>query len=112
MSGKTALMTGAAAGIGRMIAEALVRAGGRVLIASRKGEACEAVATELNELGAPGSAAGSADGFAGDVATAEGCARLAEAVRARTDRLHILVKNAGKSWGAPMTSSLSTPGRA
>ena len=46
--GKTALVTGGATGIGRMAAEALVRAGARVLIASRKGAACEAVAEELN----------------------------------------------------------------
>ena len=96
VSDKTALVTGAATGIGRMMAEALVQAGARVLIASRKGDACEAVAGELNGLGAPGSA----EGFAGDVATAEGCAALAEAVQARTDKLHILVNNAGKSWGA------------
>jgi NAD(P)-dependent dehydrogenase (short-subunit alcohol dehydrogenase family) len=99
--GKTALVTGAATGIGRMMAEALVRAGARVLIASRKGEACEAVAKELNGLGGQGSMRGSAEGFAGDVSTAEGCAALAETVKARTDKLHILVNNAGKSWGAP-----------
>ena len=65
LEGKTALVTGGATGIGRMAAEALVRAGARVLIASRKGEACEAVAKELNALGA----SGSAEGFAGDVGT-------------------------------------------
>ena len=53
-TGKTALVTGGATGIGRMAAEALVRAGARVLIASRKGDACEAVAAELNALGATG----------------------------------------------------------
>ena len=95
--GKTALVTGGATGIGRMMAEALVRGGARVLIASRKGADCEAAAAELNGLGA----SGSAEGFAGDVSTAEGCARLAEEVKRRTDRLHILVNNAGKSWGAP-----------
>src|SRR5690606_32268794 len=94
--GKTALVTGAATGIGRMMAEALVRGGARVLIASRKGEECAAAAAELNALGA----SGSAEGFAGDVSTAEGCARLAEEVKRRTDVLHILVNNAGKSWGA------------
>lgn len=96
VAGKAALVTGAATGIGRMTAEALVRAGARVLIASRKGEACAAAAAELTALGP-----GSAEGFAGDVGTEEGVAALSAEVKARTDRLHILVNNAGKSWGAP-----------
>lgn len=95
--GKTALVTGGASGLGRMMAEALVQGGARVLIASRKGEECEAAAAELNALGA----SGSAEGFAGDVSTAEGCAELAAEVKRRTGVLHILVNNAGKSWGAP-----------
>jgi NAD(P)-dependent dehydrogenase (short-subunit alcohol dehydrogenase family) len=98
LDGKTALVTGGATGIGRMAAEALVRAGARVLIASRKGKACEAVAEELNALGAPGSA----EGFAGDVGSEEGVEALAKAVQARTDRLDILMNNAGISWGAPL----------
>ncbi|WP_102223202.1 SDR family oxidoreductase [Acidimangrovimonas sediminis] len=98
LPGKVALVTGGATGIGRMAAEALVRAGARVLIASRKGEACTAVAEELNALGAPGSA----EGFAGDVATEAGVKALAAEVAARTDRLHILMNNAGRSWGAPL----------
>lgn len=98
VGGKTALVTGAATGIGRMAATALVQAGARVLIASRKGADCEKVAGELNGLGA----AGSAEGFAGDVSTEEGVAALVEAVKARTDRLHILVNNAGVSWGAEL----------
>lgn len=95
VEGKTALVTGAATGIGRMAATALVRAGANVLIASRKGEACERVAEELNALGG-----GSAQGFAGDVSTEEGVAALAAEVKNRTDRLHILINNAGLSWGA------------
>ena len=98
LTGKTALVTGGATGVGRMIAEALVRAGARVLIASRKGAACEAVAAELNTLGAPGTA----EGFAGDVGSADGVAALAAAVKARTDRLHLLVNNAGRTWGEPL----------
>ena len=97
VSGKTALVTGGATGIGRMIATGLVQAGARVMIASRKGEDCVRVAEEINALGAPGSA----EGFAGDVGTSEGVADLVEAVKARTDRLNILVNNAGVSWGAP-----------
>ncbi len=98
LQGKTALVTGGATGIGRMAAEALVRAGARVLIASRKAEACEAVAAELNAL----DASGQAEGFGGDVATMEGVEALASEVRNRTDRLDILMNNAGISWGAPM----------
>ena len=48
LTGKVALVTGGATGIGRMAAEGLVAAGARVLIASRKGDACEAVAARLN----------------------------------------------------------------
>jgi len=97
LTGKTALVTGGATGIGRMISEALVEAGARVLIASRKSQACAGVADELNALDAPGSA----EGFAGDVGSEEGVAALAAEVGKRTDRLHILVNNAGKTWGAP-----------
>ncbi|MEL7229955.1 MAG: SDR family oxidoreductase [Pseudomonadota bacterium] len=95
VAGKTALVTGGATGIGRMMAEALVMAGAHVMIASRKGDACEAAAAQLNALDAPGTA----EGFAGDVADAEGVAALVEAVRSRTDKLHILANNAGVTWG-------------
>lgn len=98
LQGKTALVTGGATGIGRMAAEALVRAGARVLIASRKADACEAVADELNALGA----SGSAEGFGGDVGTKEGIEALVFEVQNRTERLDILMNNAGVSWGAPM----------
>ncbi|MEO9778269.1 MAG: SDR family NAD(P)-dependent oxidoreductase [Sedimentitalea sp.] len=98
LSGKTALVTGGATGIGRMAAEALVRAGARVLIASRKSEACEAVAEQLNALDAEGSA----EGFAGDVSSEDGVDALAKAVAERTDRLDILMNNAGVTWGAPL----------
>ncbi|MEL6598200.1 MAG: SDR family oxidoreductase [Pseudomonadota bacterium] len=98
VAGKTALVTGGATGIGRMIAEGLVQGGARVLIASRKADACEAVAAELNALGAPGAA----EGFGGDVSSPEGLAALASEVKERTDTLHILVNNAGISWGEPI----------
>jgi NAD(P)-dependent dehydrogenase (short-subunit alcohol dehydrogenase family) len=99
VAGKKALVTGAATGIGRMIATALVKAGADVLIASRKGADCEKVAGELNQLGG-----GKADGFAGDVSTEAGVLALAGEVRKRTTRLDILVNNAGTSWGAPLDS--------
>jgi NAD(P)-dependent dehydrogenase (short-subunit alcohol dehydrogenase family) len=98
VKGKTALVTGGATGIGRMVATALVRGGATVLMASRKGEACEATAAEINALGEPGTAVG----FAGDVGTEEGIRALAEEVGKRTDKLHILVNNAGVTWGEPL----------
>ncbi len=93
--GKTALITGGATGIGRMMAEALVMAGAQVLIASRKGDACEAAAKQLNEMDAPGSA----QGFAGDLGSGEGVEALVSEVNKRTDKLNILANNAGATWG-------------
>lgn len=98
LAGKTALVTGGATGIGRMAAQGLVSAGARVLIASRKGEACEAVAAELNAMDLPGTA----EGFAGDVGTEAGIEALVAEVQSRTDTLDILMNNAGRTWGAPM----------
>ncbi|THH36708.1 SDR family NAD(P)-dependent oxidoreductase [Aliishimia ponticola] len=98
LKGKVALVTGGATGIGRMAAEGLMQAGAHVLIASRKKGACAAVAEELNALGTPGSA----EGFEGDVGSEEGVDALAAEVEKRTDKLHILMNNAGISWGAPM----------
>jgi NAD(P)-dependent dehydrogenase (short-subunit alcohol dehydrogenase family) len=99
VAGKTALVTGGGSGIGRMMAEALVRGGARVLIASRKAEICEEVAAELNTIGP-----GTAEGFGGDVSSGESVTALSDAVKERTDHLHILINNAGISWGEPMES--------
>lgn len=98
--GRTVLVTGGSSGIGRMIATAFVGAGARVLIVSRKGEQCEAVAAELSA----GDGSGHAEGFAGDVASEAGVRALVAEVHNRTDRLDVLVNNAGRSWGEPYES--------
>lgn len=98
LSGKTALVTGGATGIGRMAAEGLAAAGAHVLIASRKAEACEAVAEHVNKL----DLAGSAEGFGGNVGSEQGIEALVADVKARSDTLHILMNNAGTTWGAPL----------
>lgn len=48
LTGKVAIVTGSSRGIGRAIAEGLAAQGARVVISSRKQDACEAVAAEIN----------------------------------------------------------------
>ncbi len=51
MTGKVAVITGSTKGIGRAIAEEMARLGARVVISSRKADACEQVAAELKAQG-------------------------------------------------------------
>ncbi|MFD2768209.1 glucose 1-dehydrogenase [Micromonospora eburnea] len=95
VEGKTVLVTGGSRGIGLMIARGFVRAGAKVIISSRKADVCERVAEEL-------SAEGSCEAIPADLSADEGASGLAAAVRERTDRLDVLVNNAGATWGAPL----------
>jgi NAD(P)-dependent dehydrogenase (short-subunit alcohol dehydrogenase family) len=95
ISGKVALVTGGTRGIGRMIAEAYVRAGVKVYISSRKADACAETVEQL-------SAFGDCTGIPADLSTEAECRRLADEVSRREPRLHILVNNAGATWGAPL----------
>jgi len=48
LSGKTAVITGSSKGIGKAIAHRLAEHGANVVISSRKLDACEAAAEEIN----------------------------------------------------------------
>ena len=93
--GKTAVITGGTRGIGLMIAEAYVRAGVKVYVSSRKADACAQTAEALSEFG-------ECIGIPADLSTEAECRRLADEISAREDQLHILVNNAGATWGAPL----------
>lgn len=95
LTGRTALVTGGSRGIGLMIARGLLDAGARVAISSRKADACEAARAEL----APH---GEVTSLPVDVSTEAGCQALAEQVEATFGPLHILVNNAGATWGEPL----------
>jgi len=93
--GKTAVVTGGTRGIGLMIAEAYVRAGVKVYVSSRKADVCAEVAARLSEVG-------ECIGIPADLSTEAECRRLADEIASREDRLHVLVNNAGATWGAPL----------
>jgi NAD(P)-dependent dehydrogenase (short-subunit alcohol dehydrogenase family) len=95
VDGKVALVTGGSRGIGLMIAEGLVRSGASVIVSSRKAEVCDEVARRLSEHGTCVS-------VPADLSTAGGVDGLAAAVGERHAELHLLVNNAGATWGAPV----------
>jgi NAD(P)-dependent dehydrogenase (short-subunit alcohol dehydrogenase family) len=95
LSGKTAVVTGGTRGIGFMMARGLLEAGARIYISSRKADACAAAAQELGRCG-------SVAAIPADLSTEEECLRLAGEVSAREQALHILVNNAGATWGAQL----------
>jgi NAD(P)-dependent dehydrogenase (short-subunit alcohol dehydrogenase family) len=95
LTGKVAVVTGGTRGIGLMIARGLLQAGATVYISSRKADAGEQAAAELASFGTVTS-------IPADLSSEEECKRLAAEVASREDRVHVLVNNAGATWGAPL----------
>ncbi|KXF51337.1 3-oxoacyl-ACP reductase [Rhodococcus sp. SC4] len=94
VDGKTVLVTGGTRGIGYMIAEGYLRAGARVYISSRKEEACRKAAQDLSQFG-------EVVAIPCDVSSEEQCRALIDEISDRESRLHVLINNAGATWGAP-----------
>jgi NAD(P)-dependent dehydrogenase (short-subunit alcohol dehydrogenase family) len=86
---KTALVTGATDGVGRVVAGALGRDGWRVLLHGRDRPRGEALVREIAQAG------GKATFLAADLASLAEVRRLAAEVRGATDRLELLINNAG-----------------
>jgi NAD(P)-dependent dehydrogenase (short-subunit alcohol dehydrogenase family) len=95
LGGKVAVVTGGTRGIGMMIARGLLQAGAAVYVSSRKAEAGEAAVRELSQFGR-------VESVPADVSTEAECLRLADAIGGREERVHVLVNNAGATWGAPL----------
>jgi 3-oxoacyl-[acyl-carrier protein] reductase len=86
LSGKVALITGGARGIGRATAQAFAAEGARVIVADVDAEAAEATARTLG---------GGAIGLAIDVADPESVKSVVATALSRTERIDVLVNNAG-----------------
>lgn len=90
LTGRSALVTGAAGGIGSAVAEALATAGAAVLVTDIDKDAATAVAQRISEIGKR------ADSCALDVADrASADAAVAQAAALTNGVLHILINNAG-----------------
>ncbi|KAL4892202.1 hypothetical protein BDV59DRAFT_202726 [Aspergillus ambiguus] len=99
LAGKVALVTGGSRGLGLHAATAFLRAGAKtVFITARKQKGVDEAVNELNKL--PG-ISGRAIGIAANVADNEEIQRLVDQVKEYEPKLHILVANAGATWGGP-----------
>jgi 7-alpha-hydroxysteroid dehydrogenase len=95
LDGKTAIVTGAGAGIGRGIALMFADAGASVVVSDLKAEAAQVVANEIT------AADGQAVGVACNVTRTEDLAAVVATAIDRFGRLDILVNNAGGGGPKP-----------
>ena len=95
LTGRVAVVTGGTRGIGLMMARGLLQAGASVYLSSRKPEAGKAAVADLSPYGRVTS-------VPADLSSEEECVRLAAEIGHAERMVHILVNNAGATWGAPL----------
>jgi 3-oxoacyl-[acyl-carrier protein] reductase len=96
IAGQTAIVTGAASGIGRATARLFADEGARVAVLDVNRDGVTALAEEIAAVG------GAAAGWCVDVADAASMAGVVDAVRDRFGPIDILVNNAGVGAGGPI----------
>ncbi|MBS2532949.1 SDR family oxidoreductase [Catenulispora sp. NF23] len=94
MDGKTALVTGASAGIGRAIAKRFADDGARVYITGRRADELEAAAKDIGPNAVP---------VPSDVSRAADLDRVIDVIRGDGRRLDVVVANAGLGDGSSLT---------
>lgn len=95
LEGKVAVVTGGSRGIGGMIARGFVESGAKTYISARKEGELQATAEELSKIG-------ECVAVKADLSTHEGVRAFADEIKAREEAVHVLVNNAGATWGAPI----------
>ncbi|ORZ11022.1 hypothetical protein BCR41DRAFT_356731 [Lobosporangium transversale] len=96
---KVVLVTGGSRGIGLMIAHGFIVNGAKVYISSRSAGVCDKVADELTKLGP-----GKCISLPADLQSMDEVKRLVAEISKRESKVHVLVNNAGATWGAPIES--------
>jgi len=92
LTGKVAIVTGSSRGIGRAIAEALAEHGARVVISSRKAEACQEVADAINARHD-----GAAIVVPASISSKDALQNLVDETRRQLGRIDVLVCNAASN---------------
>lgn len=96
LEGQVAVITGAARGVGELLARKLSARGARVALVGLEPGELKAVAARLHT---------DADWWHADVTDHEAMARVAQEVKARFGRIDIVVANAGVASGGPFLDS-------
>ena len=93
LSGQVAIITGSSRGIGRAIAERMAEHGARVVISSRKLQACEEVVQAINAK----HGAGRAVAIAANISSKDDLAQLVQQTQQQVGPVDVLVCNAASN---------------